>query len=55
MVTLAQRGRITNAVNLAPYNAAPENTHVRVEMVRCSPKGTITVSAASRCEDAPVV
>jgi len=26
-----------------------QNTHIRVEQVRCSPKGTITVSAAMGC------
>ena len=46
VITLAQKGKITNAVNLALFKAAPKNTHVRVEMVRCSPRGTITVSAA---------
>jgi len=44
-ITLAQRGRVTNAINLALFTAAPKNAHIRVEQVRCSPKGTLTVSA----------
>jgi len=41
-VTMAQKARITTAINKALFAAAPTNTHVRVEFVRCSPKGTIT-------------
>lgn len=44
-VTLAQRARITTAVNGALYRAAPTETYVRVELAKCSPKGTITMSA----------
>jgi len=44
-VTLAQKARITTTVNKALFAAAPTNTHVRVEMVRCCPEGTITASA----------
>ena len=45
-LTMAQKARITTAINKALFVAAPTSTHVRVEFVRCSPKGTITVSAA---------
>jgi len=45
-VTMAQKARITTAINKALFVAAPTSVHVRVEFVRCSPKGTITASAA---------
>jgi len=45
-VTMAQKARITTAINKALFAAAPTSTHVRVELVRCSPRGTITASAA---------
>ena len=45
-VTMAQKARITTAINKALFAAAPTSTHIRVEFVRCSPKGTITASAA---------